>query len=174
MTQERRKFGVAERRPPSTGTQNDIASYSPPSFLTPYFSPTAYRKWLNKTAAAHVRRDRDRDNTVVTRAIYKRAIHDALEECKGLDDYTCKSLDWSLLGKYDNVKSQEQRRKYKHALANKPTIDHVNDGTGLPVLKICSWRVNDAKHDLPYAEFVELCREVIGGFEASLVNGGLA
>ena len=48
------------------------------------------------------------------------------------------------------------KRAYKKGLGNLPTIDHVGDGLGPANFKICSWRVNDAKHDLTNDEFLEV------------------
>ena len=49
-----------------------------------------------------------------------------------------------------------------------PAIDHINpdckapfDGCGNPNLAFCRYDVNDAKNDLPYDKFVELCRVVV-------------
>ena len=41
-----------------------------------------------------------------------------------------------------------------------PTVDHVGDGLGEAEFKICAWRTNDAKSDLSYPEFIELCCKV--------------
>ena len=89
------------------------------------------------------------------------AIHEAVLASDGVDAYTGLPLDWHLISTYDNEKSREQRRTYKKGLGNLPTIDHVDDGLGAPDFKICSWRVNDAKHDLTMSEFVELCQQVL-------------
>ncbi len=42
-----------------------------------------------------------------------------------------------------------------------PSVDHVDDGMGEPNFKICAWQTNDAKNDLSYLEFLELCRKVV-------------
>ena len=52
-------------------------------------------------------------------------------------------------------------RAYKARFALLPTVDHLDDGLGPPAFKICSWRTNDAKHDLALGDFVELCEKVI-------------
>lgn len=82
-------------------------------------------------------------------------------ESSGMDAYTGEMLDWTILSKYNNAESSIQKRAYKHSFAKLPTVDHVGDGSGDPEFRICSWRVNDAKHDLLYADFVELCRLVV-------------
>jgi hypothetical protein len=82
-----------------------------------------------------------------------------------LDHYTDEALDWSLLSKYDNATSRQQRRAYKASFALLPTVDHVGDGLGPANFKICGWRTNDAKHDLTHEAFVELCRLVVARFD---------
>jgi len=52
-------------------------------------------------------------------------------------------------------------RNYKKEFALLPTVDHVGDGTGPLDLKICSWRTNDAKNDLPLSEFISVCQAVL-------------
>jgi len=89
------------------------------------------------------------------------AIHAAVERCNGNDEYTGLPLRWDLIGHYDNELSRLSRRAYKKALADLPTVDHVGDGLGPPDFAICSWRVNDAKHDLNLPEFLVLCRQVL-------------
>jgi len=134
--------------------------YRLPAFLEGIVLQDAYLKWLI-TKSDHIRRDRKRGNTTATREEYKIEIHRAVIESNGHDDYTGEKLDWSLLGKYNNDESKTKRRAYKLSLALLPTLDHVGDGVGKPEFKICSFRTNDAKHDLTYADFVMLCRLVI-------------
>jgi hypothetical protein len=74
---------------------------------------------------------------------------------------------------YDNEKSQELKRAYKKGLGNMPTIDHVGDGLGPANFKICSWRVNDAKHDLTMDEFLGICRQVLTHAGFSVLVGSL-
>jgi hypothetical protein len=40
-----------------------------------------------------------------------------------------------------------------------------SDGLSAPDFAICSWRINDAKHDLPYEQFIKVCREVLAHHE---------
>ena len=82
-------------------------------------------------------------------------------ESDGYDCYTGEMLNWSLVGTYANSQSQQEGRKYKATLALLPTVDHVNDGLGPADFRICSWRTNDAKNDLTFDEFFELCKTVI-------------
>ena len=50
-----------------------------------------------------------------------------------------------------------------------PSVDHVGDGKGAANFKICAWRTNDAKNDLSYEEFLELCRKVIAAANKALL-----
>ncbi len=137
-----------------------------PSFLVGTLEESTYRRWLVRKAVAHVKRDRARGNEQATWAEYRDAIHAAVLECRGLDAYTGKDLDWGLVSTYDNKKSKDGRREYKKQFADLPTVDHVGDGRGAPVFKICSWRVNDAKGDLTLAELQKLCVEILARSEA--------
>lgn len=77
-------------------------------------------------------------------------------------------MDWTLLSKYDNEQSQKEGKEYKKQFALLPSVDHVSDGKGVADFKICSSRTNDAKSDLSYDEFVELCTKVIKAANKSL------
>ena len=88
-------------------------------------------------------------------------IHRAVVHCNGRDSYTGEDLRWDLISTYDNEKSKAGRREYKAGFALLPTVDHVGDGLGPADFKICGWRTNDAKNDLSYSEFVEVCRRVV-------------
>lgn len=122
---------------------------------------SVYERWLHRKALAHVKRDRTRGNATATNEEYKIAIHQAVCESAGKDVYTNEELDWSLLSKYDNEQSKKHGRHYKKQFALLPSVDHVGDGTGSADFKICSWRTNDAKNDMSYDEFVELCKKVV-------------
>ncbi len=135
--------------------------YDLPKFLEGAVSLDAYKRWLDRKAVAHVRRDRKRDNLEATRQAYMRAIHSAVIRSEGRDAYTGEPLDWSLIATYDNEKSKSGRRAYKASLALLPTADHVGDGLGPADFKICSWRTNSAKNDLSQDNFVALCRLVV-------------
>jgi hypothetical protein len=94
-------------------------------------------------------------------ADYKRRIHRAVEASRGRDAYTGERLNWKLIGRYDNRASKSGRVSYKHKFAELPTVDHDGGSACRPILRICSWRTNDAKNDLSHREFVRLCRAVI-------------
>jgi len=109
----------------------------------------------------HVRRDRSSGNISASNEEYKIALHDAVCKSKGFDAYTHEKLDWSLLSKYNNEESKKGSRAYKKKFALLPSVDHVGDGTGTADFEICAWRTNDAKNDLTYDEFVDLCKKVL-------------
>jgi hypothetical protein len=134
-----------------------------PVFLEGSVERETYVRWLQRKASAHVRRDRRRGNGTASVAGYKRAIHEAVCKSQGKDCYTGEELGWGLISRYNNEESKQGRRIYKAQFALLPTVDHVGDGTGPAEFKICSWRTNDAKGDLSFEEFVELCRKVIQG-----------
>jgi hypothetical protein len=138
-----------------------MKKYSRPDFLKAVVEQDVYERWLHRKAQSHVRRDRARKNPEATVEKYKKAIHQAVCESLGRDAYTHEILEWNKIGMYHNEKSKEQGSWYKADLALLPTVDHVGDGTGQPDFKICGWRTNDAKNDLPLADFVDLCRKVV-------------
>jgi len=135
--------------------------YELPQFLVGTTAQAAYTKWLSGTSKRHFLRDKKRGNKMISNEAYKMAIHRAVIESNGKDQYTGEALNWSLAGRYNNEESKLGGRKYKAAHALLPTIDHCGDGLGPADFKICSFRTNDAKHDLSYSGFVDLCRRVI-------------
>jgi hypothetical protein len=140
--------------------------YALPEFLSATLTHATYEKWLHGRATAHARRDRKHGNATATNEGYKVAIHRAVIHSGGRDHYTNEALDWSLVGKYSNAESKANRRRYKAQLALLPTIDHVGDGLREADFKVCAWRTNDAKSDLPNEEFVALCRKVVAHFDS--------
>jgi hypothetical protein len=147
-----------------------MKTYPLPEFLKDVCSEKNYKKWLQRKAEAHVKRDRARGNVKATVTEYKKAMHNAVVECGGRDWYTGENLRWDLIGKYDNESSKKDRRKYKATLAYLPTVDHVCDGLGPADFKICSWRVNDAKSDLSHEEFVKLCEAVVRHYKTFCIS----
>lgn len=136
-------------------------TYDLPKFLNELISPVVYSRWLQRKASTHAKRDRKRGNTKATVLSYKQAIHAAVVASNGNDAYTGEQLNWSLISQYDNDESKSRGRAYKKELAALPTVDHIGDGLGAPEFVICSWRTNDAKHDLTLNEFLSLCRSVL-------------
>lgn len=135
-------------------------TYDLPECLQGCVERAVYRRWLQRKAAAHARRDRRRGNGAATVAAYKRAIHEAIVATGGCDAYTGARLDWTLISQYDNAISKARRRAYKKEFADLPTVDHVGDGLDAD-FRIASWRTNDAKHDLTGEEFLALCQAVL-------------
>lgn len=135
--------------------------YELPPFLNGTIDRDVYVRWLGRKANSHVRRDRNRGNSMATGAAYRLAIHAAVVRSQGLDEYTGRELRWNLISRYDNDRSATNRREYRREFYDLPTVDHVGDGMGEPEFKICSWQVNDAKHDQSYDEFVAMCRAVL-------------
>jgi hypothetical protein len=135
--------------------------YALPEFLMGTIDQATYLRWLTRKAQAHVKRDRQRDNSTAIGEAYRVAIHAAVMLGAGRDAYTGEVLDWTLLSRYDNLESSEGGRTYKHGFAKLPTVDHVGDGLGPANFKICGWRVNDAKHDLDIPAFLAVCKAVL-------------
>lgn len=135
--------------------------YPLPAFLDGILDQESYERWLKRKAAAHCKRDRKRGNASISQESYRLAIHHAVVRSGGLDEYTGAELNWKLVSTYNNERSKAERRDYKKGFGGLPTVDHVGDGLGAAEFKICSWRVNDAKNDLTYDEFLELCADVL-------------
>ena len=138
-----------------------MRKYELPEFLASVISQAEYERWLHRKAMAHTKRDRKRGNTSCTIEAYKVAIHKAVKNSQGIDAYTGERLDWTLISQYNNDNSKDGRREYKKPFALLPTVDHLGDGTGPADFEICAWRTNDAKNDLSYEEFLDLCKKVI-------------
>ncbi len=92
---------------------------------------------------------------------YKEAIHQAVSQSNGLDPYTGEKLDWTLIQKWNNGESHRGGAAYKKRFALLPSVDHVQGEGESARFKICAWRTNDAKSDLPYTEFLDLCKKVV-------------
>ena len=138
-----------------------MEKYAHPPFLQNRVTAEQYKHWLDRKAAAHLRRDRKRGNKSATKANYKGAIHQAVLDSQGRDAYTGELLDWTIIGKYDNDSAQADGRHYKKRFGLLPTVDHVSDGLGAADFRICSWRTNDAKNDLTLLEFLAVCKTVL-------------
>ena len=135
--------------------------YDLPPFLNGIIDRENYVRWLRRKAQTHLKRDRNRGNAIADGAAYRHAIHNAAIQSNGRDEYTGQELRWDLISQYDNDKAAANRRLYKREFYSLPTIDHVGDGLGAPDFMICSWQVNDAKHDQSFDEFIAMCRAVI-------------
>lgn len=135
--------------------------YEKPKFLPDEVTQTDYEEWLYRKTTAHIKRDRNRENSHSTPEEYRVAIHKAVVVSNGVDVYTGQPLRWDLVRTYNNEDSQRDGRKYKAKFADLPTVDHTGDGKGNPDFKICSWKMNDAKNDLTLEEFIDLCETVL-------------
>jgi hypothetical protein len=135
--------------------------FNMPEFLKKQCEPETYKTWLTRKANTHIKRDNKRWEISATREDYKKAIHQAVIESKGMDAYTGKKLKWDLICKYNNDESKEGKSEYKKKFGELPTVDHVSLKGEKLKFKICSWKVNDAKNDLNYKEFVKLCSEIV-------------
>ncbi len=132
-----------------------------PEFLVGRVNPLVYERWLTRKAAAHLKRDRKRGHEGISGSTYRDEIHKAVLASDGRDFYTGEELDWSLLSKYNNEESSAGRYGYKAGFALLPTVDHIESARMNSGFRICSWRTNDAKHDLSHQAFVELCLRVV-------------
>jgi hypothetical protein len=137
-----------------------VRKYARPAFLNGICDQEKYERWLRRAAKRHVKRDRTRGNRLASAELYRLAIHRAASGGGEFDSYTGERLDWSLICTYNNAEAKAKRRKYKALFALLPSVDHVGDGTGPADFKVCAWRTNDAKNDLSFNEFLELCRRV--------------
>ena len=91
---------------------------------------------------------------------YRLAIHDAVVASEGRDHWSGESLDWELIGTYDNKEAAAGKGAHKKQYAMLPTIDHRTNQPESDFV-ICAWRTNDAKHDMTPEELLTFCRAVI-------------
>ncbi len=85
--------------------------YPLPDFLIGICEPKVYKRWLQRKAQAHVRRDKHRGNKTATIEKYKQAINRAVNESEGKDYYTSEKLRWDLISQYDNLRSSEGKKR---------------------------------------------------------------
>lgn len=138
--------------------------YPLPLFLQGKVTQAAYSRWLARKSIAHHRRDKKRGNQSAVNEAYKMAIHAAVTDSGGFDEYTGEALHWTLISTWDNERAKEGRA-YKATLDLLPTVDHVGDGLGEANFKICGYRTNDAKGAMGQEEFIAFCRLVVAHFE---------
>jgi hypothetical protein len=139
-----------------------IERYDLPECLKGCCEKVAYLRWLSRKAQAHLKRDRKRyGRQHASGPLYKSEIHRAVQNGGNRDYYTNRSLDWSLISKYDNDEAKAGRSEYLTRFAHLPTVDHTLDANGRRKFVICSWRVNDAKSHLPEADFLDVCEQVL-------------
>jgi hypothetical protein len=131
-----------------------------------------YVRWLRRKAAAHVKRDRLRCDYEIMGEEYRQLIHAAVVNHGARDFYTGENLNWTLVSTYSNDEAKLGRAVYKSSFALLPTVDHIMGDNERYDFVICSWRTNDAKADLPYSEFLALCRRVVEHSEQTSIPGG--
>jgi hypothetical protein len=135
--------------------------YRLPKVLDGKCSQRDYNHWLQWKAAAQVKRDAKRGNTVATIPLYREAIHQAVRDGGDRDAYTGRELRWDLIRTYNNKEAKAGKRTYKKEFADLPTVDHEDDGLGHPRFRICSWRTNDCKNDLTIDELAAFCEQFL-------------
>jgi hypothetical protein len=148
------------------------SKYAMPDSLKGLCDQAKYARWLQRKAAAHVKRDRKRARRNMRApaiAFYKQMIHAAVSECKG-DFYTGLPLDWSLISKWENVSAKMGGAEYKRSFLKLPTVDHTVDENGSLRFVICASYVNHAKSDLNMKEFYELCEDVLAHRDRKAAN----
>lgn len=65
-----------------------------PPFLEGRVASEIYNRWLERKAAAHVKRDKGRGHTTANVKDYREAIHEAVLDSGGKDVYTGEDLAW--------------------------------------------------------------------------------
>jgi hypothetical protein len=143
-----------------------------PGFLKGEECPEAYDRWLRRKAVAPCRRDRKRGYLECTVSRYKELIHAAVKASAGKDDYTGEELNWKLISTYSNEESKLGRHGYKAGFALLPPVDHVDAAATQASFKICAWRTNDAKNDLSFDAFLDLCQKVLTHHRNRVENPG--
>jgi hypothetical protein len=138
--------------------------YVVPDTIKGQCSQAKYSRWLQRKAAAHVKRDRGkatRNRRYPTHTLYAQMIHSAVLDSEGMDSYTGEPLDWSLISRWDNASAKIGKAQHKKTFALLPTVDHTEDEQGTLFFAICAYYVNDAKSNLTLNEFYHLCESVL-------------
>jgi len=131
----------------------NIPEYPHPDFVPLVFD---YRDWLIRKAKSMRARDRDRWGGLnLTQDNYRTMIHNAISGSNGRCYFTRELLDWNLLGEPFRGDPLHPMNCRLH-----PTVDHLDPWPNIQLV-VCGGLVNDAKSNLPYGEFVALCRQVI-------------
>lgn len=138
-----------------------MEKYSLPQFLAKKIKKEVYKKWLQRKATAHFRRDKKKRARNISVSKYKELIHQAVLASKGKDAYTGEDLDWKLISKYNNKQAKKFGDEYKKKFYYLPTIDHEIPNIKNPSFKICSWKINDVKNDLTLKELLIECKKLI-------------
>lgn len=135
-----------------------MANYELPSFLEGVIDRDNFKKWLDRRAKSHYKRDKKYFGNKFPEYIqpkdYKQAIYSAVIFSKGKCFYTNEKLRWDLINKFDSKKS-------KREFLMLPTVEHIDRSNPNLDFAIVSWKVNDAKNDLSLEEFFKLCQKVL-------------
>ena len=137
----------------------------------PGCAQSKFSVWVQRKAATLWERDKKKlvargtlipeTNDNEKRANYRQAIYKAIVDMmENVCPYTGYPLQWDKIGTWDNEEAKKRGKDYKKDFAFLPTVDHKNAEPESDFV-ICSWVANDAKNDLPYDEFVDLCRVVV-------------
>ena len=127
-----------------------------------------FHTWVQRKARALWKRDKRKrlrqcikeGNNKAMRETYCQAIYKAIAEMEeNKCPYTGEALRWDLIGQWNNADAEKGGKTYKKKFENLPTVDHKN-AEPVPDFVICSWVANDAKNDLSYDDFVNLCEAV--------------
>jgi hypothetical protein len=119
-----------------------------------------FRHWLDRKAQVHVNRDKRRGVSSGGKASYKERICQAVNEAQGRDYYTGQRLAWNLISRWDNAEAARKKGEYKRDFWNLPTVDHEDPSDCKSTLRLCSWRLNDAKNDQTIAELLALADQI--------------
>lgn len=119
-----------------------------------------YKKWLDRKASAHYKRDGNR----YSKEEYKQAIHKAVVLSAGYDFYTGEWLEWEKLSSFGSNGNYNKEPKL-------PTVDHLNGRSEIDLLfVITGWAVNDAKNDHTYEDFLDLCQKILDHKEKCMTD----
>jgi len=130
--------------------------YPVPDFLIEAgIQQETYGRWLDRITNAHVGRDRDRLGAEIKPAIYRKAIHEAVQRCKGKDAYTGQPLDFRLL---EFIAGAPVLGRDETLV---PTLDHVVLNPLHPRFEFCSLRTNKCKADLTAEELLDFARAIV-------------
>ena len=136
--------------------------YPIPSFIANAgVTQKKYKLWLDRKAMTHAIRDSERWDVEITVEDYRKAIHKAVEDSKGLDEYTKEPLSWDLIGTYVNDDSKLEGIAYRKRFEFLPSVDHVDANATTATFKICGLRTNDCKSHLTIEELKTFAQKIL-------------
>ena len=143
----------------------DAPTYPPPAFWKEQKVKKKYGDWLDKKATKLRKKDQEKwpDREDVKRSTYKKAIHTAVTDSKGNDQYTGELLEWWRVWDANRAKSEGSR--FRREFARYPVVDHLDPRepgkSGKLELRICGLRTNGCKDDLPLSELEDFCKKFL-------------